>query len=137
MKESLEKSSNLFKYPDIATEQGEFERVSKEFGIDTSVLEYLAQNGELVELREDIWQILENTDSSDISPGDFEKVAELSAQVNRDWEAIHKGLLSAKEIEAPIIMKHEGRYHLVSGNTRLMVVRAMGLTPTVLLFETE
>lgn len=137
MKESAEKSPDLFKYPDITSERGEFERVSKEFGIDTLVLEYLAQNGKLVELREDIWQILENTDSSDIMPSDFEKVAELSTQVNRDWEAIHKGLLSGKEIEAPIIMKHKDMYHLVSGNTRLMVARAMGSTPTVLLFETE
>jgi hypothetical protein len=137
MKESVEQFPNLFKYPNIVNEQGEFERVGTEFGIDTSVLEYLAQNGELAELSEDVWQILENTDSLDISPGDYGKVDELSKQVGRDWETIHEALESGKTIEAPIVMKHEEKYHLVSGNTRLMVARAMGIRPTVLLFETE
>jgi hypothetical protein len=137
MKESVEQFSNVFKYPNIASEQGEFQRVSTEFGIDTSVLEYLAQNGKLIELSEDLWQILENTDSRDIFPGDYKKVAELSGQVNRDWETIHQALLSRRAIEAPIIMKHGSKYHLISGNTRLMVAKAMEIKPTVLLFETE
>lgn len=85
MNESFEQKQDNFKYPDIFSESGEFERVAKEFGVELSVLEYQAQNGSLVTLEEDTWNSLENTDSHSIETGGWREVEELSSQVNRDW----------------------------------------------------
>ena len=135
MTESFEQNKKQFEYPDIFAETGEFERVAQSFGIDLSVLEYQAQNGDLVTLEEDVWNSLENTDSRTIEVGDWRQVEELSSQVNRNWEDLKNKLENGTVLEAPIIMKFGDRYHLVAGNTRLMISKALGVVPQVLLFE--
>ena len=140
MKESIENSSNYFTYPDIKHELGEFERVSKEFEIDSSVLMFLAHEGEMISLGEDVWSALENTDSNDFEAGDWEAVHECSnpdGVQKRDWEELRNKFDAGKALDAPIIMKFGRRYHLVSGNTRLMISRAKGIVPKVLLFEVD
>jgi hypothetical protein len=100
-----------------------------------SVLEYQAQNGDLVTLEENVWSSLENSDSPTIEIGGWEQVQELSSQVNRDWENLKNKLEQGTVLQAPIVMKFGDSFHLVAGNTRLMVSKAMGITPKVLLFE--
>ncbi len=135
MNEPPESPKPLFTEPDIFAESGELKRVAVEFGIDSSILQYQAQQGKLVELSNDVWELLENTDSNDIETGNFEKVAEFAGYVHRDWESLHERLKNNQSVEAPIIMKFGDRYHLVAGNTRLMVAKAMGIKPSVLMFE--
>ena len=134
MKESFEAASQAFVYPDIMKEAGEFERVALTFSIDTSVLLFQAKDGEMTSLDEDMWQKLENTDSNRFESGDWDKVAEYATMAERDWQSIHN---STSGIDAPIIMKFGDRYHLVAGNTRLMVARARGINPKVLLFSID
>lgn len=54
MKESFESNSPLFTFPSIAEESGEFARVAETFDIDSSVLMFLAQDGELISLDENM-----------------------------------------------------------------------------------
>lgn len=138
MKESVESSKEYFKYPDIEEERGEFERVARMFSVDSDTLEFLAQEeGRLIPLREDTWSVLENTDSNKLVKGDWDSVRAMSeAQTPiRDWEKLKDHKENDVPIDAPIIMKFNGRYHLIAGNTRLMVARALGITPKVLIFE--
>ena len=137
MNESVENSNEQFKYPDISAESGELERVARELGVELSVLEHQAQSGELVPLDSNVWEILENTDSNDIETGGFELVQRLSFQVGRNWKDIKEKMDSGKALDAPIVVKFGNRYHLVSGNTRLMVSKAKGVTPKIFLFEID
>jgi hypothetical protein len=136
MSESIESDKEQFIFPNLEEEYGEFERVAKIYGFDdVQHLISSARLGKMLPLSEDVWSRLENTDSYDINEGDFEQVADLSAMVNRDWEVLREKMMAGSEIDAPIVMKHKDEYHVVSGNTRLMVARAAGIKPTILLFE--
>lgn len=141
MKESLESSrKEYFKYPNIEKEEGEFDRVAEEFGIETSVLMFQARNGELVQLDKDLLNKLENTDANTFEVGDWSAVQDHSnpdGVHKRDWEEIKRKMESGEVLDAPIIMKFGNRYHLVSGNTRLMVSKAKGIYPKVLMFEVD
>lgn len=126
-----------FKAPDIYAEYGEFDRVGKEFGFDGSVLMHLAkENGKMVTLNEDLLARLENTDLHDIEEGDWETVASKSKQAKRDYISV-KNDFDAGEVKAPIIFDSGDRLHLVSGNTRLMVSRALGVRPQVYIFKLD
>lgn len=127
--------SNQFKYPILEDERGEFERVSKELHIPLQDLLDAAEYGTMIELDESIWLQLENTDSNDIQKGDWDKVDTLCKQKEREWREYKQDLEAGKSISAPTIVKFGERYHKVAGDTRLMVCRAMGITPRVLLFE--
>ena len=129
-------AQSLFIQPDIFAELGEFQRVGELYGIDSATLMYVAETeGELVLLSDGVWDNLENTDSRDIHAGDWETVAHNSVVLKRNYNDLKNKLQTGKEIDAPIIMKYRGMYHLVSGNTRLMVARALGISPSVLVFE--
>jgi hypothetical protein len=132
--ESLENLGEKFRHPDFEAEIGEFERVSIKFGIPVSDLLRSAESAELNFIEDDVWESLENTDSTNIKPGDWAEVDTLAKQAERDWEEVKRKIEAGVEY-APIILKHNGEYHLVSGNTRLMVCKAMGIVPKVLVFE--
>ncbi len=137
MKESFEEPTPHFKWPDIEAEGGEFERVAKKFEIDESVLMFQARDGELVDLDEDMWSNLENTDSNRFSPGDLETAHRFAAEAGRDSHNLLHRIETGETLDAPIIMQIGDTYHLVAGNTRLMVARAKGIRPKVLLFSVD
>ena len=127
-----------FSNPDVFSERGEFARTAEALGVDESVLLYLAQeNGSLVHLDEEMWARLENTDSYEITTGDWEEVARLAQMVGRNYEDIRTKLEQGATPDAPIVANIGGTLHLVSGNTRLMVARAAGITPSVFLFTVD
>jgi hypothetical protein len=126
---------NQFKYPILEEELGEFQRVSGSLHVPVSDLLYAAEKGEMIQLDEQLWSELQNSDSYDIQKGDWETVERLSNEVNRDWKTLKEEIGSGKAVNAPIIVKHQNKYHKVSGNTRLMVCRALGIVPKVLVFE--
>jgi len=84
---------------------------------------------------------LDNTDSFDITPEGWEKVAENIDYTNqetgakRSWQDLKQKTEQGQELDAPIVLKYQDELHLVSGNTRLMVARALGKTPKVLFVE--
>lgn len=137
MKESFEQPSSLFVHPDTQKEKDELERVEREFGIDSSVLIFAARDGVFTELSDGVWDTLENTDSNRFVEGDWEEVKRLSEKYERDWEDLRQKLEAGTPLDAPIIMQFGDRYHLVSGNTRLMVARAMGLRPKAYIFKID
>ncbi len=128
----------LFKTPDIYSEYGEFDRVGEEFGFDGAALMYLAKkNGSMVLMNEDMLSRLQNTDMHDIEEGDWETIAKKAKEANRDYLVSKRKIEKGELLEAPIVFKVGDALYLVSGNTRLMVVKAFGVKPTVYIFEID
>lgn len=135
-----------FILPDINKERGEIGRVAQKYSLDNPEafarqLYDKAQESALVDLTEDMWSILDNTDSFDIPPDGWEKVAghvdytNQETSATRSWQDLKQKMEQGQELDAPIILKYQDKLHLVSGNTRLMVSRALGKTPKILLVE--
>lgn len=129
-----------FVFPDFRYEMGEIERTAKIFAPENTqkfMEEFIEQGlkSSLTGLTEEIWRDLENTDSYDIPLGGWEQVAEHADFVGRDWQTKKKLMKNGDPIHAPIVLKKDGRYHKVAGNTRLMVARALGIRPTVLIVD--
>ncbi len=133
---------NKYVYPAIDSEMGEIERVADTFEKerkDGFVHDFLenAKKTELTNLDEKTWSILDNTESYEIKAGDWDKVKKYSEtkKIKRDWEKLRKNIENNVSLDAPMIVKMGNVFHLVSGNTRLMVSRALGVTPKVLIVE--
>lgn len=129
-------------FPDFRYEMGEIERTAQEFAPKNHqqfMKEFVEQGtkSQLTELSEEIWKDLENTDSYDISLGGWEEVADHADFIGRDWETKKRLMENGNPIHAPIILKKNGRYHKVAGNTRLMVARALGIRPTVVIVDMD
>ena len=139
-----------FVTPEIEKEKGEIERVSREVfgnqdaqGTKNFFSQFLeaAKIAPLIELSEEMWGQLENTDSYDIALEDWSDVEghAVAGHANhpRDWQLLKAQYEEGASIEAPIVLKTKDVLHLVSGNTRLMVARALKIIPKVLLVELE
>jgi hypothetical protein len=136
MHEAIETKKEQFKFPDIKSERGEFERVASTFDVDVDTLMFLAEEeGKLTSLDESFWDVLENTDSYKFGKGDWLEVENFADEYTRDWKSLKSKIENGEMLDAPIIVEINGIHHLVSGNTRLMVARALGITPKVLVFE--
>ncbi len=130
--------NETFIFPSIEKERGEIERVAHLFSTantDEFVSKFIevAQVSELKPISEEEWLKLENTDSIDISNGDWEGVRKNAESVKRDWETLKTKIESGENLDAPIILKIGETLHLVSGNTRLMISRALGIVPKILM----
>ncbi len=135
--------------PNLENERGELERVvsgflQEEVGANNiERLLMLLETSPITELSEQDWEELENTDSfHDLTIGDVEKAESIADTYNRDLKEVDrrdfKKLLESfqqnKEMECPLIVRSkQGRIHLVSGNTRLMICRVLGLRPKVII----
>jgi hypothetical protein len=140
---NLENNGPRFIFPSFEHEEGEIERVQEYFQVKTDnfVQKFLdrARTGKLVRLSDDVWNMVENTDShsENIMRGDWDAVAECSnANENkRDWQSLRSKMQSGTPVDAAVIARRGNILHLVSGNTRLMVARAMGIRPEVLIVD--
>jgi hypothetical protein len=131
----------------VYEERGEIRRVIEEFLGQSSTEENIKRVVELLEsapmeeLTEQMWARLENSDSYDVAPGDIEKVKslleehdrDLPPEKRRDLAVIENGFKQGLSMKAPMILERNDRLHLVSGNTRLMVSRAFGARPQVII----
>lgn len=137
----------VFLFPDVEKERGEIERVAGEVFGEKDARDFFqrfsdaARSATLEDLSEDMWRRLLNTDSHDIPLAGWSDVeacaVEGHADHPRDWQALRSSYEQGASIEAPIVMNAGGTLHLVAGNTRLMVARALGVTPKVLLVELD
>lgn len=118
----------------MSEEHEEIERTSEDLGISLDGLENSFRNGSLEVLRNNMWEMMENTDSWDIkSLEDARKYAE---EYDRDIGSIIKGFESGDSLPAPIVLiKPDGVPYLVAGNTRLMVAKGLGVVPQVFVIE--
>lgn len=139
-------STASFTFPNVEMERGEIERVAVEFAetdpaVFTTQLVERSKGAGLITMSEEMWSTLENTDSYDIPSGDWEAVEHHSAaghsEAPRDWQKLKSKMENGESLDAPIICHKAGRFHLVSGNTRLMVARALGQIPQVLLVNMD
>ena len=123
---------------DINKEMDELERVVQDLkrneGIEITYDElYNAfRHSKEVDLSEDIWNVLENTESNDIQIGDMKavhKIAHMYHKTNPDKLA---KVMKEGTYNRPMILNYDGdMYHLVAGNTRLCTAKALGITPKV------
>lgn len=135
--ENLSISYDKWLLPDIERELGEIERTAKTFSplgfteMQMRILNAL-DKGEAMDLTDDIWSQLENTDSWDITPGQMESVLYHTDHSGRDPIRIENAIRDSTPLPMPIIIiQEDGTPYKIAGNTRLMVARALGITPKV------
>lgn len=87
----------------------------------------------LVVLKDQIWMTMDNTDSWLTT--NIKQVEDLADEYGKDYKSILKAFKNGSELPAPIVIKENNRYQLVAGNTRLMVARALGKRPKVLMIN--
>jgi hypothetical protein len=118
--------------PIIKAENEEIERTADELGLPYDVVYNSFVNGDEVTLTDEMWSRLENTDSYDINSE--EEAIELARYYGKDIQSI---LAAEKTPPALILQYSPNKYYLVGGNTRLMVARAKGINPQVILATIE
>lgn len=143
---SAEKQDPRWIIPNFQQEGGELERVANTFAPDR-VREFVdlykkqIENARLVELDNELWNRLDNTESRAIDEGDWEQVNQFvvigKPEGARNWRMLKERMEQGKELEAPIVVKIGDEYHLLSGNTRLCVARALGIRPQVVVVEMD
>lgn len=142
LEEQFKKSFSNFINPILKHEIGEIERAviedfyPKESHVfqmqKISKMSKLLESAKLIKLSNSIWKVLENTDSYEIENGDMTRVNKLAKKYNRETKQTLDKIQNNEPIEAPVIIhKPDGRYSLLGGNTRLMIFRALGITPKV------
>lgn len=135
--------------PDMEEERGEVERVVREFlgkeatkeNVDRII--QLFESAPLTDLSDEDWERLENTDSfHNVRAGHIEDAEKITEEYNldlaqdnkRNFQNLLTGFQSGRNMKAPTILRNSaGKLHLVSGNTRLMISRALGVRPRIVL----
>ena len=128
----LESKSPLLWIPILQAENEEIERTADELGLPYDTVYNSLVNGKEVTLTDEMWSRLENTDSYDINSE--EEAIELARHYGKDIQSI---LAAEKTPPALILQYSPNKYYLVGGNTRLMVARAKGINPQVILGTIE
>ena len=127
--------------PNLEWEFGEIDRTAKEFsqgdkekyGSIMWGFKNQFENAQLEPLTDEVWSKLENTDSyNSVAPGDIEGAGKIAESNKRSWKQKLNSMRNGKPMPAPIIFEMNGRYHKVSGNTRLMLARALNSRPRVI-----
>lgn len=137
-------SFNNWVVSNISDEVGELERVLEDFyKIEPSKdnLENFTQafeTGKPIILTAEILHVLQNCDWEIVRTGKLENVKALIAESNlllpsnnqRSVDKIVDGFLNNRQMELPLICRNSvGQLHLVSGNTRLIVCKALNIIP--------
>jgi hypothetical protein len=122
----------------IIKEKDELERVvqdlSRNEGVEISYDELFDafQRAEEVQLSNDIWNVLENTESNEIQKGDIDTVRKVAHMYHKTNPNILAKAIKSGEYDRPMILNYDGdKYHLVAGNTRLCTAKALGVKPFV------
>ncbi len=117
--------------PSSFEEKGELKRVSSEEDIDLDELIKSFENGKVVNLTNNDWQHLENTDSYNIE--NIEDVENLANEYGKDWKSILNAFKNNSKLPTPIILiRKDNTSTLIGGNTRLMIAKALKIQPKVL-----
>jgi hypothetical protein len=125
--------SNRWVKPSLREEWDEIVRTAKEFDLDPSELRKAYRKGRMIVLDDSLWSRMENTDSWNIEPGDWDAVKDLTEKYQRDPIPIATALKEGLPLPSPLVLSTNGTDYLIAGNTRLMVSRAMGVRPEIFL----
>jgi hypothetical protein len=122
----------------IDKERDELERVVQDLrrdeGVEVTYEEvYNAfKKAEQSTLSDDIWNVLENTESNEIEVGDMKSVEKIAHMYHKTNPIILARAIKSGDYDRPLILNYEGnRYVLVAGNTRLCTAKALGINPKV------
>jgi len=143
MRDDLRKMKPFFARPELEHEMGELDRVAELFAKDNPEKfkqEFVEKfsSAPLIELTDELWSKLENTDSySGVSRGDWSRVAQLAEKYGRNWKKPKGKMERGETVYAPIIIEIGGALHLLGGNTRLMVARAHGINPKAVVVKMD
>ncbi len=120
-------------YHDLVTsELGEIERTSDTFNFPIEDLQYAFEIGTETILTDNIWSKLENSDSYEIKS--LEQAVKYANKYKKDWRSIVNAIQNEEQLPMPLILNYaEDKYYLVAGNTRLMIYKALGVQPVVLM----
>ncbi len=129
--------------PDIKGEIEEIQRFSQELsrdeGIEVSVDEVIKslKKSEEQLLTNDIWNVLENTESNEVEKGDWKTVDKIAREYKKTNPKVLKKEIESGEYKRPLIAELDGRYILMAGNTRLCTAAAMGVNINVFIANIE
>jgi len=116
----------------VEREENEIERTGEEFNVPLEDLKFAFIAGKMVILSEDIWAKLENSDSWEVKT--IDDAIKLADEYNKNWRPTYEAIKAGKDIDPPMVLNYaDTHYYLVSGNTRLMFYKALGITPKVLM----
>ena len=116
----------------IIDELGEIERTAEEFNTPIPDIRFAFENARENILTDKIWSKLENSDSFDVK--NLDQAVKLANKYKKDWKSIVKAIQDEKQLPLPMVLNYgPDKYYLVAGNTRLMIYRALGLQPIVLM----
>jgi hypothetical protein len=143
--ESLKKKEINYIKTSYETEKSEIERIKDEFKLTDDQIEEIKkqfEQNEIVDLGDNI-KIL-NSDYDEINKNDFDQVLELVKKYKKNIDRLLTQFEEG-EIEAPVILIKKGKNaelidanakkenpYLIGGNTRLMLLKALGMKPKVL-----
>ena len=120
--------------PSLAIEKDELERTAKVFDYDVDRLIENFNDGEFTKLDEKDWKKLENTDSNKVD--NIEDIQKLAVKYGKDFDNVRNQIIVDKKIEAPIVLYRKRKPpYLVGGNTRLMILKSMGIQPMIWAIE--
>lgn len=129
--------------PDIEGEMEELQRFSQELNrdenIEVSVDEVIKSlnKSEEQRLTNEIWGILENTESNEIEEGDWKTVNKIAREYKKTSPKVLKKEIESGEYKRPLIAKLGDRFILMAGNTRLCTAAAMGVNLNVFIAEID
>lgn len=129
------------KNDDIQSEIDEIQRATQELSrdghLETTVADMVNAfiKGKEIQITDDIWRKLENTESNEVKKGDMKKVIEIAKKYDKTSPLLLKKSLLNGDYKRPLILKFGDRYHLVAGNTRLSTAAAIGMKPQVIIAE--
>ncbi len=127
-----EKYSSTIKWhePKSEDDRQELERAALALSIDIDTIMKKAASGWLGELSDFTWACLANSDSWKIES--MEEAQFLASTYDLDLAPINVAIGNGLSLPAPIVLNlDDGTSYLASGNGKLMVARAMGVTPKV------
>lgn len=117
--------------PDLEWEEEEITDRAKELGMDPADLEFALDEGEIVELEDEAWEVMENTDSFDVSS--LSDAIHLAHVYRKNYRFVLNAFIEREPVPMPlVVVKKDGTPYLIAGNTRLMFARVLGIKPKVL-----
>lgn len=117
--------------PNIMKESGEITRQASALGMKWQELMQAVRQARLVQLDEQTWQNMQNTNSNDPSLS-WQKV---TTWKHRDWRRIVQAFQEGGTLPAPIVLVHDGTPYCLAGNTRLTICRLLRVKPQVLMVQ--
>lgn len=120
--------------PSVEDESEGFRLAAEKLGLDVEDMNKKAASGWMTQLPNDMWSILENTDSWVTES--LEEIEKYAAKHDKDLESLVGAIGEGKSISAPIVViLGNGMPYLIAGNIRLMISKVMGINPEVFFFD--